>query len=437
MKSPLRLRIIVPLTLFFGVFTVLGAHAQMKIGNHPTTIHPASILELESGNQALRLTQGDTIDVNAVIGTDTHTDKYQAAEGMIMYQEKDSSIYMRTQGSWRKVVSLTDVDSTFWKLQGNAGTDSSTSFLGTTDKNALNIGANNQRYIVIHSNGRIDLLGDSTFVQNNTGFGKSVTVADSLNVNGGALNVTADSVYFGRPLAIHDSIVIKGLESALSTDTSLLVIGSGGIVRKISLDSIGIRAVNGVGGTYLHLRFDSVSAGHAGPWIDSTSESGISTLILNIPDASPSQRGLVSDTTQVFTGAKSFQTTLAVGAADTATSTLQVSGSLGLATNLYTGSDTHYDMTVAANAAYRTIIFNVTTISGGYTVTLPDATKIPGRVYTIKKIGKTDDGQLSNPVVISTSSSQTIDGDTGSFTIYNNFTAVTLQAQGGNWYLLK
>ena len=229
---------------------------------------------------------------------------------------------------------------------------------------------------------------------------------------------------------------VPGVRSAMVA-RQRQIIGSGGIVRKIALDSIGIRAVNGVGGTYLHIRFDSISTGHTGPWIDSTSESGISTLILNIPDASPSQRGLVSDTTQVFTGAKSFQTTLAVGTADTATSTLQVNGSVGLATNLYTDANTHYDMTVAANAAYRTIIFNVTSISGGYTVTLPDATKIPGRVYTIKKIGKTDDGQLSNPVVISTSSAQTIDGDSGSFTIYNNFTAVTLQAQGGNWYLLK
>lgn len=436
MKNTLRLRITL-LALFFGMLAGLQAHGQMKIGNHPTTIHPASILELESGSQALRLTQGDTLNVNAVIGTDTHTDKYLAAEGMIMYQQNDSSIYMRTQGYWHKVVSLSDVDSTFWNLRGNTATDSTSSFLGTLDKNALNIGANNQKYLIIHSNGRVDVLGDSTFVQSNTGFGKSVTIADSLNVNGGGLKVTKDSVYFGNPLAIHDSIVINGLERALSTDTSLLVIGSGGIVRKISMDSIGIRAINGVAGTYLHLRFDSVSAGHSGPWIDSTTQSGISTLILNIPDASPSVRGLISDTTQTFQGAKSFETTVAVGTADTATSTLQVTGNLGLATNVYTESNTHYDMTIAANAAYRTIIFNVSAVAGGYTVTLPDATKTPGRIYTIKKVGQTNDAQLSNPVVISTTAGQTIEGDTGSFTIYNNFTAVTLQAQGGTWYLIK
>jgi len=436
MKKTLRVRFLL-LTLFFGTFAILQAHSQMKIGNHPTQIHPASILELESKNQALRLTQADTISINGIIGTDAHSDKYQAAEGLITYQTTDSSIYLRTQGTWRKVVTLSDVDSTFWKLKGNSGTDSATSFLGTLDQTPLNIGAANKKYIIIHSNGRIDIIGDSMFVQNNAGFGKSVTIADSLNVNSGALNVTKDSIYFGQPLAIHDSIVIKGLEKALSTDTSLLVIGEGGIVRKISMDSIGIRAINGVSGTYLHLKFDSVSIGHTGPWIDSSSQAGYSTLILNIPDASPTVRGLVSDSTQVFGGEKSFENTLAVGTSDTATSTLHVNGSIGLATNVYTDANTNYDMSDKAKASYRTIIFNVTSITGGYTVSLPDATKIPGRIYTFKKIGKADDSQLSNPVVINTSSGQTIDADGASFTIYNNFTSVTLQAQAGEWYIIK
>lgn len=436
MKNTLPVRLLL-LTLSLGVLTIFQAHGQMKIGNHPTQIHPASILELESNNQALRLTQGDTTAVNGIISSDTHSDKYNAAEGLVLYQSSDSSVYIRTQGSWRKMVTLSDVDSTFWKLKGNAGTDSASSFLGTLDQGPLNIGANNQKYIIIHSDGRIDILGDSTFVQNNAGFGKSVTIADSLNVNNGGFNVRKDSVFIGQPLAIHDSIVIKGLEKALSTDTSLLVIGAGGIVRKISMDSIGIRSINGVGGTYVHLRFDSVSVGHSGPWIDSTSQAGYSTLILNIPDASPTVRGLVSDTTQVFGGAKSFANTVAVGMSDTATSTLQVNGSIGLATKVYADATTLYDMTNTANAAYRTIIFNVTTTLGGYTVTLPDASKISGRIYTIKKIGKADDSQLGNPVVINTSSSQTIDGDGSSYTIYNNFTAISLQAQGGEWYIVK
>lgn len=431
----LRVRYLL-LTLCFGLLAVLQAHSQMKIGNHPTTIHPASILELESNKQALRLTQGDTSDVNTVIGTDTHADKYQAAEGMIMYNTADSSVYMRTQGTWRKVVSLNDVDSTFWKLTGNRGTDSATSFLGTLDQTPLNLGAGGSKYIIIHSGGRVDVLGDSLFVANNAGFGKSVTIADSLNVGNGALDVRKDTVYFGKPMVIQDSIVIRALSNALSTDTSLLVIGAGGVVRKISMDSIGIRGINGIAGTYIHLKFDTVSAGHNGPWIDSTSQAGLSTLILNIPDASPTVRGLVSDTAQAFAGVKSFGDSVAVGTISAPTATLDVQGNINLKT-AFIGSPADYNMsTTPADANYRTIIFDVTSIATAtYTVTLP--TPVAGRIYTIKKVGKSDDPQLGANLNIVPSGGATFEDGGTALPIYNNFSSVTLQAQNNKWYIIQ
>ena|GEM_PF-3668489 len=419
MKNTLHVRCLL-LTLSLGLLAALQAHGQMKIGDHPTAIHPASILELESHNQAIRLTQGDTLQVNGIIQADTHTDAYQAAEGMLMYNAQDSAVYMRTQGTWRKVVSADEVDSTFWKLTGNNGTDSASSFLGTLDAQPLNIGANGNKYMIIHSDGTINVLGDS------------------LDVHNGAFKV-ADSIYISKPLTIKDSIVIQSLENALSSDSSVLVIGSGGIVRKMSLDSIGIRTINGVGGTYVHLRFDTVSVGHSGPWIDSVSERGMSSLILNIPNASPSVRGLVSDSTQVFGGMKSFINNVAVGTADTATSTLQVVGTVGTATNLVGSGVGIYDMSTNASgeANYRTIIFDVTSTTGGVTVTLPDASKIAGRLYTFKKVGETNDGQIENPVKIQTSAGQQIEQDSNSYTIYNNFTSITLQAQNNGWYIIR
>lgn len=441
MTHTVRIRYLL-LTLFFGAFAILQASAQMKIGNNPTTIHPASILELESGNQGLRLSQGDTASVNTVLGTegvtnpDTTSANGKAAEGLILYQPIDHSIYMRIGGWWRRIVSDANVDSTFWKLKGNTGTDSTNSFLGTLDQQALNIGANNKGYIIIHSNGIINVLADSSYFANNVGFAHSVTIGDSLNVNSGAFKVS-DSVYVGKPLAIHDSIVIKGLQNALVTDSSVLVIGSGGIVRKMNMDSIGIRAINGVTGRFFHLRFGQDST-NKGPWIDSTSLGGFSTLILNIPDASPDIRGLVNDSTQAFGGAKSFVDSVAIGTSAKPNATLDVLGNVNMATHVVSTAGA-YDMTTASNALYRTIVFNVGAFSSGSTVTvdLPNVSAVNGRIYTIKKVGNAGDNQLGNYVKILPNGTQTFEDGGTSYTIYNNFSSVTIQAQGGKWYIVS
>lgn len=438
MKNKLPIRTLL-LTLFLGILALVEANGQMKIGNHPTSIQPSSILELESNNQALRLTQGDTALVNSIIESEAAQNGVSprdAAEGMIMYQKIDSSIYMRTQGYWRKVVSINDVDSSFWNLKGNLGTDSITSFLGTLDKEALNLGAAGQKYLIIHSNGTINVLGDSLYA-NNGQFDGSVVIRDSLKINE-ALKVTMDTIYVGKPLSINDSIVIKGLENALSSDTAVLVLGSNGTVRKMSLDSIGIRTINSVGGSSLHLRFDTLTAGtHTGPWIDSTSEKGLSTLVLNIPDASPLVRGLISDSTQAFSGVKSFGDSIAIGTLNQPNSGLQVIGNVSLGTTVVS-TPGPYDMASdAGKASYRTIIFDVSSVTGGFTVNLPNATDIDGRIYTFKKIGSQTDAQLTDPVKINTQSGQLIDGDGSTYTIYNNFTTVTLQAQNSGWYIVR
>lgn len=449
--SPLRVWNVL-LTLVCGLLVSIQVHAQMKIGNHPTQIHPASILELESNNQALRLTQGDTLEVNGIIGNgdpanshDLTQETVQAAEGMIMYNNADHSLYMRIGGYWRQMTSADEVDSTFWKLTGNAGTDPALNFLGTTDNAALKIGTNNSPYILISSTGMVNIVdslqagGFAHFTGDSAVFDNTVSIQDSLKVGNGQFVVGLDSIHAGKAFFLQDSLTLRTVRQALSTDDQVLVISPEGIVRKTSFNSLGIRTINGVGGTNLHLRLDTVSSGHTGPWIDSLTAKPDSTLILNLPDAALTIRGLMNDTLQSFGGLKSFQNSVAVGTADTATSTLQVTGTIGTGINIVPTATGNYDMATNANgeANYRTIIFDVSTTTGGVTVTLPDASQIPGRVYTFKKIGIANDGQINNPVQINTSAGQTIEGDGGSFTIYNNFTSVTLQAQNNEWYIIK
>lgn len=92
--------------LFFAFDLALSAFSskaqQLKLGNNPTQINKAAVLELQSWNQGLRLTRGDTTAVNAIISGFTAAQK-DSTNGMIIFQISDSSIYLYTGGWWRKL----------------------------------------------------------------------------------------------------------------------------------------------------------------------------------------------------------------------------------------------------------------------------------------------------------------------------------------------
>ncbi len=96
------------ITLISLFFTLRSEAQQLKLGNHPTQINKAAILELESPNQGLRLTRADTSTVNAVIHTLSPAQK-DATNGMIIFQTKDSSLYLRSGGTWQRVVTLDSI----------------------------------------------------------------------------------------------------------------------------------------------------------------------------------------------------------------------------------------------------------------------------------------------------------------------------------------
>lgn len=446
MKNMVRVRYLL-LTLTFALFAVIQASAQMKIGNHPTQIQPASILELESNNQALRLTQGDTAKVNTIIGTESNLPDgetpYHAAEGMIMYNEADSSFYMRMNGWWHKVMSADQVNEQYFKIGGNT-IAATAAFLGTKGAaDSLRIGTDSSNAsIVIMPNGVVNFLDSLHAAQGRIDslYSNILISNDSLNV-ANKLTVNIDSSKVANVFVMQDSVLMTNLLNAYGADTALLSISPGGVVHKMSIDSLlgaNKPTINGINSTIFHLKFGTDST-QKGPWIDSTSMAKDSILIFNIPDAALGVRGLVDTTSQVFQGTKMFSDSVAVGQSTTPNSTFQVNGNVSLAQNVT--SSTTYDMlNTAANAEFRTIVVDVTSAGTGtsqtYTVDLPSAATIPGRMYTFKKIGLTSDGQLNAPVKITADGTQTIDGDTSTYTIYNNFTSVTMQAQNGNWVII-
>ena len=99
---------------------------------------------------------------------------------------------------------------------------------------------------------------------------------------------------------------------------------------------------------------------------------------------------------------------------------LVVVGSLSLAVATITGATT-------LNATHHVVLCGGTS---SYTVTLPTAVGVTGRMYQIKK-----NSTSAYTLTIGTTSSQTIDGSTSlAFTTqYNNFVVIS---DGANWSLL-
>lgn len=91
---------------------------------------------------------------------------------------------------------------------------------------------------------------------------------------------------------------------------------------------------------------------------------------------------------------------------------------LSIKTSAYTLGVT--DRVIAANAA-----------AASFTLTLPDATAITGKQYTVKKTDST-----INTVAIATTSSQTIDGMPSALLVFVGHT-VTVVSDGANWIVVQ
>lgn len=258
------------------------------------------------------------------------------------------------------------------------------------------------RQIILHpadaSNPGIVTATAQTFGGNKT-FRDSVTVGGTLNLNTLADNTSADSV-----LVISNGVVEK---------------------RKVSEAAFGnaIRRIN-----------DNTDTAQVFAFRNSGTDLTVSTnssdsIFLNVPDASTTARGVVTAAAQTFGGNKTFQDsvtaakTFLAGTTGNANSTVQVAGSLSMAIKSVSA-----DYTVTASD--NTILAN--TSSTAFTVTLPAPTNFTGRIYTIKKIGN---GGIDKELTI-TPASGTIDGGS-TYIIYNDWTYVTLQTDGTDWYIIK
>lgn len=262
-------------------------------------------------------------------------------------------------------------------------------------------------------------------------FAGDKTFANNVNVTGNS-TVSGNSVVTGTSTLTGNTSVGGTLSLNTLTDNTTstqVLVNNNGVVERRTVSPAAfedaIRSINGNKAVDQTISFVNTGT-------DLTvSTANNNEIHLNVPDAAVTARGVVTTGSQAFAGSKSFQdslyanTSVKVGGTNApATSTVQIEGSVAMAIRTITSS-------ASLNTGDNTVLANTT--GGAITVTLPATSSIAGRIYTIKKIGT---GGIDNELRIQTTGGATIDGG-ANYTIYNDYTFVTLQTDGTHWYIIK
>lgn len=229
--------------------------AQMKVGANPTTINLGSVLELESTTQGVLLPRVALANANTT---------WQLAgvpvEGMFVYNTNTLTggtgvgVYYWYNLKWNYVQNGATAANTAWLLLGNAGTNATNNFIGTTDNIDFVVRTSNtERIRVAGTNAASGWIGVNTpFVVNqqmtvgtvvaaNTAIVGQNTTASGASTGTGILGTTIQSLGYGVRGTNSNAAGtgIWGESSALSgASTGIGVLGT-------TLQSLG----NGVKGT--------------------------------------------------------------------------------------------------------------------------------------------------------------------------------------------
>jgi hypothetical protein len=272
-------------------------------------------------------------------------------------------------------------------------------------------------------------LNGATTVNSTLGVTGATTLGNDLSVSGAT---TLNTLAVSNGTTLNGTLTLNSVANAATAASYDVLVREGSTVTKrpFDLDAIAkaIRTIQAGTGTTdnvnVAFKTDSVGTNFA---IQATAND----VSFNLPNASAvdgahpaAQRGVVSTGNQSFAGNKSFAASVAVGTANQANSTLEVNGSVQMRITKTTASYaiTDTDNTVLADAT-----------GGALTITLPaPSAAIAGRIYTIKKIGT---GDINNAVTIQPGAG-TIEGG-ANYMIYNDWTFITIQTDGTNWYIIR
>jgi trimeric autotransporter adhesin len=109
-----------------------------SVGIGTSTPNNSAQLEIQSTSKGLLIPRMTNAQMRAIA---------QPARGLMVFNDTDSSFYMRRDSGWVNINSATGLGG--WSVTGNTSTDTSKNFIGTTDNKAIVFRVNNKRAGVI------------------------------------------------------------------------------------------------------------------------------------------------------------------------------------------------------------------------------------------------------------------------------------------------
>ncbi|UYQ91938.1 hypothetical protein MKQ68_17780 [Chitinophaga horti] len=325
-----------------------------------------------------------------------------------------------TAGVTRGLLTLADWE----KLQETQQQLVVNAFSTAANANGLSIGGTNNNELTLHPADVNMPGGVSTIAQT---FGGEKTFQDKVTANTG-LEVTG-ATRFNNTAEVTGRLTLSTVDPTAATGPyRFLLQGAAGVVqsREVNIAALenGVNRI-GANGTFTEGPDVTFATATTGTDFNIGVDATTKQVSFNMPNANGVAgalvRGVVSTVAQSFAGDKSFANNVNIGSTAAANSTLQVSGSMSMAIRTVSAA---YTLTDRDN----TVLVDAT--SGDIAIDLP--APVEGRVYTIKKIGT---GGIDHEVTINPNGGQ-IEGGT-SFVIYNDWTFVTLQSNGTDWFIIR
>ncbi|MBV8254045.1 MAG: hypothetical protein JO154_15690 [Chitinophaga sp.] len=393
------------------------AIAQLKVGNNPSTINKASVLELESLRQGLLLPR--------IVDT-TLAPLSTAPDGMIIYYVGNKSLLVRRNGYWSRLADSLSVNVTNWNLNGNAGTNPTSNYIGTSDGQGLSIRTNATEAIHVNTDQTIQLKS----VPANTSL-ISILVIDP--TTGAISQRNLSSAAFTN--AIHSINGLTNLGVTIKADTANSAYGITANATDSSV-TMNVPIVNGTTlktGLLTYADWASFSAKQqaitVGALLSSSTPNGITLTngVLQLGPADATNPGVVTTTTQAFKGPKTFNDSLS------AASGLHVTGGTTITNGLnVTGGGAN----ITGNVVLATAPNNVSTATSYVLFRNPTTGAVEKRLVDSSAFSidiRTINGQSGPAISLATGTAGTdvnIDSTTTTNKIVFNVPDASLTARG-------
>ena len=185
----IRILRLVVVMVFITALPHLASSQSLSINTDGSTAQASAMLDVKSLTKGLLIPRMSRTERDAIAAP---------AMGLMIFQNAPDSIgfYFYNGSSWLWLLSYSNTDSLTWKTRGNAGTNTASNFIGTTDNVPLAFRVNNAEKMRLISNGNVgigvpvpvvalDVAGSATFGTLNTNTGiKTIVSGTNNNLSG-------------------------------------------------------------------------------------------------------------------------------------------------------------------------------------------------------------------------------------------------------------